>query len=479
MAEYRPPSIRYNPSFMINTPVKTRFAPSPTGLVHIGNARTALFSALLGDSFLLRIEDTDAERSRPEFVDAILEDLAWLGISWDEGPTTSDATPLWHQSERGEIYDRYYQQLESSGDAYPCYCTPQELEIHRKVQLSSGRPPRYSGKCAKLNGDERAALLASGRLPTLRFRVGKGRPVEFTDGVRGPQKFQTDDIGDFIIRRADGSSAFFFCNAIDDSLMGVTRVVRGEDHLTNTPRQILILSALGLKVPEYAHTALILGDDGAPLSKRNGSRSIRELREAGYFSLAIVNLMSRLGHHYESDGLMDFWDLKSNFRLSALGRSPARFDITHLKHWQSLVLRSVTDYELDQWLHAETRYLVPQESFPLFRDIVRSNCEFPEDAHAWARILFTDDPSTSMETSQAEESYYRAAVKAHAAHPKDYAAFITALKELSGTKGKSLFMPLRIALTGRHDGPELAQLYQVLSAERIVHRLTAPIALKD
>lgn len=459
--------------------IKTRFAPSPTGLIHIGNARTALFSALLGERFLLRIEDTDAERSEALFVEALIEDLNWLGLIWDEGPQNATPSPDWFQSARGEIYQIYYQRLEASGRAYPCFCSQQELEIHRKVQLSSGRPPRYSGKCAKLTLEERSARIEKGIQPTLRFRVDHGASVEFNDGGRGPQKFLSDDIGDFIIRRADGSAAFFFCNAIDDSLMGVTRVVRGEDHLTNTPRQIMILQALELPVPQYAHTALILGDDGAPLSKRNGSRSIRELRESGYFALAIVNLMARLGHHYDSDALMDFQSLKSCFQLSSLGRSPARFDITHLHHWQSLVLRQVTDAELDAWLHPETLDLIPTDALPAFRELVRSNCEFPSDAHVWAQILFTDEPLPSSEGMEADESYFRAALAAHQDHPTDYSSFIASLKAASGAKGKALFMPLRMALSGRHDGPDLAQLYLLLPTARLRQRLMAPIALKD
>lgn len=458
--------------------IKTRFAPSPTGLIHIGNARTALFSALLGEQFLLRIEDTDAERSQSAFVEALIDDLRWLGLSWGEGPQDATPNPDWFQSQRGDIYKTYYEQLEQSGRAYPCFCTPQELEIHRKVQLSSGRPPRYSGKCAKLSSEERTARLMKGLEPTLRFRVDSGSVIEFNDGGRGPQRFQTDDIGDFIIRRADGSAAFFFCNAIDDSLMGVTRVVRGEDHLTNTPRQIMILRALDLPVPQYAHTALILGDDGAPLSKRNGSRSIQELRESGFFPLAIVNLMARLGHHYDSDALMDFNRLKAGFQLASLGRSPARFDITHLHHWQSLVLRQVSDKDLDAWLSHETRLLVPSDAWPAFRDLVRSNCEFPQDARIWAQILFTDEP-LAPGAIEADEAYFRAALAAHDQHPTDYAGFIASLKSTSGAKGKALFMPLRMALTGRHDGPELAQLYLLLPSARLKHRLMAPIAQKD
>lgn len=313
-------------------PTKTRFAPSPTGLMHLGNARTALFSALFGDRFLLRIEDTDRERSRGEFVDELMTDLRWLGLNWDEGPETAEPDEAYFQSRRGAVYQRYYEELEQQGRAYFCFCSPRELEISRKIQMSSGRPPRYSGKCANLSPAEISRNLQEGLEPTLRFRVSKNETVEFDDLVRGPQKFATDDIGDFIIRRADGSSAFFFCNAIDDALMGVTHVVRGEDHLANTPRQMMILAALNLPIPQYAHISLILGDDGAPLSKRNGSRSLNQLREEGYFPVALLNMLARLGHHYDSDDIMDFRTLKARFDLSHLGKSPARFDIVHLDH---------------------------------------------------------------------------------------------------------------------------------------------------
>ena len=454
---------------------KTRFAPSPTGLMHIGNARTALFSTLFGHSFLLRIEDTDAERSRREFVDELLEDLRWLGLAWDEGPATSEPCQAWFQSERGAVYERYYAALEEKGLAYPCFCTPQELEISRKVQLGAGRPPRYSGKCAHLSPEQVERKRAEGLVPTLRFRVPREETVEFEDGVRGPQKFATGDIGDFIIRRADGSASFFFCNAIDDALMGVTHVLRGEDHLANTPRQMLVLRALDLPVPHYAHGSLILGDDGTPLSKRNGSRSINQLREEGYFPIALLNMLARLGHHYESEELMDFAALKAQFDLSHLGKSPARFDPVHLDHWQHLAVRAADDVALWAWLRAETHVLVPEEHRTEFLEIVRSNCVFPQQADVWARILFTDE--RVVEDAEAEpvrtagEAFFLGALDAATEAGVDYEAFMKTLKAKTGAKGKKLFMPLRIALTGRHDGPELATIYRILDPHRLHRRL--------
>lgn len=457
-------------------PTKTRFAPSPTGLIHIGNARTALFSALAGDAFLLRIEDTDAERSRREFVEELLSDLRWLGLNWDEGPRSGVPEEAWFQSQRGAVYRHYYDELERLGLAYPCFCTATELEVSRKVQLASGKPPRYSGKCAQLSPDEARRRRDEGREPTLRFRVPKGETVGFEDGVRGPQGFQTDDIGDFIIRRADGSAAFFFCNAIDDALMGVTQVVRGDDHLANTPRQILLLKALGLPAPAYAHTALILGDDGAPLSKRNGSRSLNQLREEGYFPIALLNTMARLGHHYESEELMDLAALKHRFSLAHLGKSPARFDPTHLHHWQSLAIRSVGDAQLDVWLRSETLAIVPRERSATFRELVRSNCLFPGEADQWARILFTDEPlpaeaEAAQAARQAGEAFFLAALDAAEAAREDFPAFLARLKTVTGAKGKALFMPLRAAFTGRHDGPELGLLYRVIEPHRLHRRL--------
>jgi glutamyl-tRNA synthetase len=456
---------------------KTRFAPSPTGLMHLGNARTALLSALYGQRFLLRIEDTDPERSREEFVRDILSDLTWLGLHWDEGPRSEQAEPDFFQSRRGDIYRQHYDHLQAENRAYPCFCTPQELEIARKIQLNAGQPPRYSGKCARLTANDIAARQAEGREPTLRFRVPKQQTLTFDDQIRGPQKFLTDTIGDFIIRRADGSPAFFFCNAIDDALMGVTDVVRGEDHLTNTPRQILILEALGLAVPRYAHISLILGDDGAPLSKRNGSRSIRQLREEGYFPQAVVNLLARLGHTYDDEACLNIDALRAGFDIHRLSKSPARFDYGHLAHWQSRAIRAVSEEQLWQWLHPECRARVPEPARAAFLDIVRGNCLFPVEADTWATILFTDEWNLSAEAlpelQAAGTDFFLALLDAATACGDDFDAFMARIKTTTARKGKALFMPLRLALTGRHDGPDMGQIYRLLTPEHLRGRLAA------
>ncbi|HET7921906.1 MAG TPA: glutamate--tRNA ligase, partial [Gammaproteobacteria bacterium] len=258
--------------------VRTRFAPSPTGHLHVGNARTALFNALFarhaGGVLILRIEDTDAERSRREFERDLIEDLRWLGVVWQEGPDEGGSKGPYRQSERGAVYAEHIAQLEAKAQAYPCFCTPAELALSRKAQLAAGKPPRYAGTCAHLDKRGIEARLARGLKPALRFRVPDRGETGFDDLVRGRQVFANHDIGDFVIRRADGSPAFFFSNALDDALMGVTHVLRGEDHLANTPRQLLLLQALELPAPHYGHLSLIIGEHDAPLSKREGGGSL-------------------------------------------------------------------------------------------------------------------------------------------------------------------------------------------------------------
>ena len=269
-------------SFMSEPDIVTRFAPSPTGALHLGNARTALFNYLLarraGGRFILRIEDTDLERSTDAYLTALVDDLRWLGIDWQEGPGIGGPAAPYRQSERSTLYADFQERLIVTGAAYPCYCTPSELELSRKAMLAAGKPPRYAGTCRELTAAQRRDRAARGLAATLRFRVHHGAEVAFDDFVHGPQRFATDEIGDFIVRRADGSAAFFFCNAVDDALMGITHVLRGADHLTNTPRQILVLGALGLQAPAYGHVSLIVGEDGAPLSKRHGAASLADLR---------------------------------------------------------------------------------------------------------------------------------------------------------------------------------------------------------
>ena len=460
--------------------IKTRFAPSPTGLVHLGNIRTALFNVLLARKhqgrFLLRIEDTDQERSRPEFQQALQEDMRWLGHNWQEGPQEDDVYGPYNQSERTEIYQSYYDKLIELDLAYPCFCSERELKLVRKSQLSAGQPPRYAGTCARLNNEERDKKSGQGTAPTLRFRVPAGELVEFEDAVRGKQSFKTDDIGDFIIRRSDGTPAFFFTNAIDDALMGVTHVLRGEDHLTNTPRQLLMLRALGLPEPDYGHISLIVSDEHNPLSKREGSQSVRVMREEGYLPDAINNHLARLGHAYEDSGsFMSMDALATGFELSRLGKAPARHDVQQLMHWQREALLHADIDTLIEWLGAELD-AVPEDERKAFVNLIRGNINFPSEVRHWLDVIYTvslDYPAEALNWfKEVGHSYFDAALNALEQSPNDYKAFIEQLKAESGFKGKQLFMPLRMALSGRASGPEMAPLYELMSEARKNERLS-------
>lgn len=496
------PEIGYDSARMSPPAVKTRFAPSPTGEMHLGNARTALFNALFAwhhdGVFLLRIEDTDHERSRPEHSEQLQRDLHWLGLDWQEGPVVQGGCGPYAQSERGGIYEHYFQQLIAADLAYPCYCSEQELAIARRAQQAAGQPPRYPGTCARLGPEERGRREAEGRRPTLRFRVPPGETIEFADRVRGPQRFRSEEIGDFIIRRGDGSAAFFFSNAVDDALMGVTHVLRGEDHLTNTPRQLLLLRALDLPAPAYAHIAMIVGEDGAPLSKRHGSQSLRELRETGYLPGALCNHLARLGHTFEQDGYLGLTELAGAFSMERLGRAPARHDPQQLLHWQKEAILHADDAELWEWLQTH-RFLhgrtladfVPPDQAIAFVQAIRDNIEMPVDAFVWATNLFAEtdnyDPDARQVIEAAGRAFYEAADAEINAGHEDFRAYSKAVGQAAGVKGKQLFMPLRAAMTGElydpehggvwRNGPELARLWTLLGKPRIQRRLRQAAAL--
>ncbi len=466
--------------------MKTRFAPSPSGFLHIGNTRIALFCALLarhtGGIFLLRIEDTDRERCETRYIEAIEEDLHWLGLDWQEGPCAGGANGPYMQSERTAIYQEYFERLEIAARVYPCFCSAQELALSRKAQMQVGKPPRYAGTCAELAPELIRAKLAKGELPTLRFRVPRGEQVEFEDMVRGPQRFASDDIGDFIVRRADGTAAFFFSNAVDDALMQVTHVLRGEDHLTNTPRQILLLRALGLRIPQYGHLSLIVGADGTPLSKRHGSSSVRELRDAGYFATAVTNYLARLGHHYTIDGLLNLNALAAGFHVDKLGRAPVHFDSVQLRHWQQQAVAHVDADVLGCWMGAEVQALVPESQRQDFIEAVRPNIELPPDALLWARILYHDplelSPAARAVIGQAGTRFFEHAVRALEQQPQDFKALAQMLKAATGANGKALYQPLRAALSGELDGPEMVRLLPLMGAERARNRLEAALIIK-
>ncbi len=453
------------------TPVVTRFAPSPTGSLHLGNARTALFSHLwarkTGGKFILRIEDTDSERSQARFRDQLMADMRWLGLDWDEGPDIGGPAGPYSQAERGEFYRDSYAQLSARDLAYPCYCTPEDLELSRKLQRMSGRPPRYAGTCRGLTAGQRAEREGRGLKPTLRFAVPGDRTIEFTDAVHGPQHFASNDIGDFIIRREDGTPAFFFCNAVDDSAMGVTQVLRGDDHLTNTPRQIMLLDALGMRIPAYGHIGLLVGEDGAPLSKRHGSASAHEFRERGFLSIAVLNHLLRLGHASDVDGWLPAAQMPAHFRPEHLGRAPARFEESQLMHWQKESLARMSAADIRAWLGAE-------DSME-FIELVRHNVVLPQDAIPWRAVVRGELAPLGAEEQRvvaaAGAEFFAAAALAYDQSGGDLKLLTKSLKERTGRKGAELFMPLRVALTGRTHGPELAPLLNLMSPQTVRQRL--------
>jgi glutamyl-tRNA synthetase len=460
-------------------PPVARFAPSPSGELHLGNARTALFNQLLArhgaGRFLLRIEDTDSERSSEAHTQALMADLRWLGIEWDAGPDREDERGPYRQSQRGPLYARYLDVLERQGAVYPCFCTPLELSLARRAQLAAGQPPRYAGTCRELPAAERERRHREGMPATLRFRVPAGTRIEFADLVHGPQRFLSDDIGDFVVRRADGSAAFFFSNAVDDAQMGVTQVLRGEDHLTNTPRQLLILAALGLRAPAYGHVALLLGADGAPLSKRHGSLSVRDYRERGYQPAALLNQLFRLGHSTPLQGLLTLAEMTRAFDPAHLGRAPARFDEQQLNVWQKDLVHGLTPAAARAWLAPVLPAGLDEAAAAAFIAAVLPNLVLPEDARPWVDIVFGGppalEPAGEALVREAGAGYFSAAAAAAARDGNDLPAILGAVRAATGRKGADLYMPLRVALTGRAHGPELAPLLKAMPPGKARERL--------
>jgi glutamyl-tRNA synthetase len=455
----------------MTAPVVTRFAPSPTGSLHLGNVRTALFSYLWarksGGRFILRIEDTDVERSDARHRADLIAELRWLGLEWDEGPEVGGPNAPYLQSERGAWYRELFVRLESEGRAYPCYCTPDELELARKLERMAGRPPRYTGTCRALTGAERAARLAQGRKPTLRFAVPDATVIEFTDLVHGAQRFSSADIGDFIVRREDGTAAFFFSNAVDDSVMGVSHVLRGDDHLTNTPRQLLLLDALGMRRPAYGHVGLLVGADGAPLSKRHGSTSVREFRERGFLPAALLNHLFHLGHTADVDGWLAPEELPAHFRPEHLGRASARFEESQLLHWQKETLRHMSTAKIAAWLGLSDA--------AAFVELVRHNVVLPADAEPWVSVVRGELPPLGAEEQRvvtaAGPAFFAAAAAALDRSGPDLHALAALLKQETGRGGAQLYMPLRVALTGTTHGPELAPILKLMPLETARRRL--------
>jgi glutamyl-tRNA synthetase len=433
----------------------TRFAPSPTGLLHVGNVRTALHNWLLarksGGRFLLRIDDTDAERSREEYVEAIHADLRWLGLEWDAEK---------RQSARLTIYEEAFDWLREAGRVYRCYETAQELDLKRKVALGRGLPPIYDRAALSLNEADHARFAAEGVSPHWRFKLDHGEPIEWHDGIRGRQHFDPAQLSDPVVRRADGSWLYMLPSAIDDIEMGVTDVLRGEDHVSNTASQIQMFSALGAEPPRFAHEALLVGTEGK-LSKRLGSLSVTALRDAGLEPAAVVALLARLGTSQPVEPIADREALVEGFDLATFGRAPARFD----------------EAELDRLNHA----IVHQLPFGAVADrlpggmheaawlAIRPNLEKVSDAPAWWQVV--TGPLEPPVLGPEDRAFLSQAAGALEWGEDPWHALTAALKEASGRKGKALFLPLRLALTGREHGPDMAALLPLIGEAEARARL--------
>ena len=559
-------------------PVITRFAPSPTGYIHLGNCRTALFSYLWmlnsrlqgnkGSKFILRIEDTDRERSKDEYTVALCEDLAALGIKWDVGPDPDASKEAkrspeqkreYTQSLRGDIYQKYYDELLEKGLAYPCFCSDAALKMTRKKQLAAGQPPRYSGTCRSLSPEDIKKRLDAGETPVLRFKVADDAVIEFEDRVKGKQKFLGKHIGDFVIRKSfgggaggsgnvgvdgntkdmaqngtdDGAASFMFANAIDDALMGVNLVVRGDDHISNTPNQMLILQALGLPIPDYAHISMVVGTDGKPLSKRNGNCNIRELfvdysyPMSGKSSpqweclpIGVINYLARLGHSYESGKLENIESLGKHFKPQTLSSSTTLWDPNSLTFWQSeafyKTLEEIVAQEGDgEGLSEEARgisehfkklladksvtggkhydfnhlvYTIIENAPTLSRAShwVKHMCSYglssaqQKDGRPRQTYLYIINQRSIEESSNIKyKEIYDTAIEVIQKMPdgdiellmKSWKDITKEISEATGLTGRSLFGGLRVALTGSNFGPPLDRIYALIGKEEAIKRL--------
>jgi len=446
----------------------------------VGNARTALFNWLLargqGGTFVLRIEDTDVERSTPESEAAIIADIRWLGLDWDEGPDVGGPYGPYRQSERAGLYARYAQQLVESGRAYPCFCSREQLEADRAEALAAGRPARYAGRCKHLSKEQAAERIAAGAKPALRFSIPENHEVRFVDAVRGEVRFHTDVIGDPIIVRGEGVPAYNFAVVVDDALMAITHVIRGEDHISNTPRQILLYEALGFSPPAFAHLALVMGPDHTPLSKRHGATSVGEFRSKGYLPEALVNYLALIGWSPGNDQeLLPIEEMARRFSLDDVGVSAGVFDEEKLAWVNRHYLRLADPLRLAQltlpYFATAGIALAPDAEGLSFlasvMPVASGSVDRLDQVPARLSVLFafSADAALADEAIRGEMTLpgARAVTSALAAElsaaprldRERFRAVANAVKTTTGQKGKALFHPIRVALTGKADGPEL------------------------
>jgi glutamyl-tRNA synthetase len=437
--------------------VVTRFAPSPTGRLHVGNIRTALLNWLFarrhGGRFLLRLDDTDAARSTEEFAQAIRDDLAWLGMAPD-----GEA----RQSDRLARYEAALGVLADAGHVYRAYESPDELEVKRKIQLSRGLPPVYDRAALALTEADHARLAAEGRAPHWRFRLSPDLPRAWDDLVRGPSHIDPASLSDPVVRRADGSWLYMLPSVVDDIDMAVTHVIRGEDHVTNTGIQLQMFAALGASPPAFGHAALLTGADGA-LSKRLGSLGLDAFRAQGIEPVAVKALLARLGTSLPVEPVTSDQPLIESFDLAHLGRATARFDEAELMRLNAAILHRLP--------HAAVRHRISLSEAEWLA--VRGNVATLAEAEAWKPVFAGEVGACGHADDRPLLEAAADILETLEMGPQTWAALTEALKERTGRKGRALFMPLRLALTGRDHGPDMAGLLPLIGKDRALARLAA------
>ncbi|MBP1907461.1 nondiscriminating glutamyl-tRNA synthetase [Paenibacillus turicensis] len=483
--------------------VRVRYAPSPTGHLHIGNARTALFNYLFakhhGGKFIVRIEDTDVKRNVAGGEESQFKYMKWLGIEWDESVDVGGEYGPYRQTERLDIYKEYWQDLLDRGLAYRCYCTEQELEQEREEQMARGETPRYSGKHRDLTPEQCAAFEAEGRVPSIRFRVPEGRTYTFDDLVKGQISFESEVSGDFVIVKKDGIPTYNFAVALDDHLMKISHVLRGEDHISNTPRQLMIYEAFGWEPPIFGHMTLIVGENHKKLSKRDETviQFIEQYDELGYLPEALFNFIALLG--WSPTGEEEFFtkeELISIFDANRLSKSPALFDKNKLAHINNHYIKSADTERVAKLAvpHLQKAGKIPAEltetQFAWVKDLValyQEQLTAASDIVALSEGFFQTEVTVDEEgaavlaepqVATVLEAFLNKLVALDSFTPEVIAAAIKEVQKETGVKGKGLFMPIRVAITGEMHGRDLNRTIYLIGQEAVIARLKERIAAK-
>ena len=474
--------------------VRCRFAPSPTGYLHVGGARTALFNWLfarhMGGTFILRIEDTDVQRSTEESADAIIEALRWLGLDWDEGPESGGEFGPYFQSQRLEIYAEHARKLIETGKAYPCYCTPEELAARRKERLERGEDPGYDGRCRELTSAQKAQFEREGRKPALRFRVPEGQTT-IHDLIRGEVKFDNFSFEDFVIMKSDGFPMYNLACVVDDSLMKMTHIIRAEEHLPNTPKQALLYEAFGYHLPQFAHVSMILGPDRTKLSKRHGAMSVTQYRDMGYLPEAMVNYLALLGWAYDAEQqIFTVDELVQKFSLDGVSKNPAIFDVKKLEWMNGQHIRMASAERLaelsvpflseaglitEDQAREKKGYIVRvakvvQERLKTLKDVATVGDFFFKDEVEFNEAAvnkFLAKPGVDQILAQVKDRLQ----KCEPFSQEETEEALRGLADELGIKAGGVFHPVRVALTGRAESPGLFEIIDVLGREKTIERI--------